>query len=102
METPQYPFRLRKETADKLNEVAKIYGASTGAAFLREMIEATIGGNQLRMMAFLQELGNKLSNQLQLELVAAQERAALRQQPVKAGRKARKATGRTKGRRHAA
>jgi hypothetical protein len=72
MPTPHYNFRLPKDQARRLEEVAKIYGTNT-SAFLREMIGAICGGTPEGPAPFLQKLGMALGQQRQLELFAASE-----------------------------
>lgn len=83
METPLFPFRLKKETQHRVREVAKIYGSPNPSAFLREMIDSLLGGNQRKTMFFLQELGSKLSDQMSLELIQAQKAAIKPRKSVK-------------------
>ena len=96
METPLYRLRLSKELQKKVVAIGKIYGAPNTSVFVRELLVAVCGGDLSAAQAFQSRLAEKLTGQMQLELVAAQERAARAQQPHQ------KRRSRVKGGRHAA
>lgn len=91
MRTPLFQFRCDLPTQRRIREVAQIFGASSPADFMRQLVRAIIGTDQNLTLEFTQRLGRRLTDQMQLELVAAQERAA---RPRKRAQKGRKGAGR--------
>lgn len=100
MPTPMFNFRLPKADADALRMVAKVYGAPNPSAFLREMVGAVISGEPKKTGDFLSKLMVKMGEQLAFEF--AQKATIHAGQQVQRALKSPKATGRMKGRRHAA
>jgi protein required for attachment to host cells len=95
-----FNFRLPKADADALRMVAKVYGAPNPSAFLREMVGAVISGEPKKTGDFLSKLMVKMGEQLAFEF--AQKATKHAGQQVQRALKSPKATGRMKGRRHAA
>lgn len=81
----QFNFLVEADQAERLREVAKVYGTNT-SAFLREMIGAICGDNPEGPGAFLQKLGTAIGRQQQLDLFA-QEAPRLRKPALKGKRR---------------
>ena len=88
MPTPMFNFRLPKADADALRMVAKVYGAPNPS------------GEPKKTGDFLSKLMVKMGEQLAFEF--AQKATIHAGQQVQRALKSPKATGRMKGRRHAA
>lgn len=100
MATPQFNFRLPTEQADSLRLMAKIYGASTPAAFLREMIGAMCSADVEKVKGFVARIVQKSGEQLTLQLNASLDAVAGAQKPAQEPRKERaRRRGRGRGRR---
>jgi hypothetical protein len=76
MATPMFNFRLPPDQAERLREVAKLYGTNT-SQFLREMIGAFTGGHASGPAYFLEKFGSAIGQakekQMQFELFAQQQ-----------------------------
>jgi predicted DNA-binding protein len=79
-----YGYRLGRESRRRLCAVAKLYGIPA-ATFVREMIEATVLGDQARTMLFLQRVQSGMTHQRQLDLFA--EARAEARKPGKVARR---------------
>jgi len=71
MTTPLYNFRLAPEKVQRLQEVARIVGASTTSEFLRDLIDAACSGEPSQMVAFQRRLVCAMGEQLSLPLASA-------------------------------
>lgn len=100
MPTPVYGLRLPQKVQDDLVEYAKIYGAPSGRAFAREILEVMTSGDMERVKAFNARLIRGVGEQLtlfmnaQADLGAAQIAGKRAQKPKK-----RPKRGKVRGRR---
>ena len=76
---PIIALRLPKAERGRLRAVAKIYGAPSTSAFVRDMLRAILSGTPEGPAPFLQRLGMALGQQQQLDLFA-QARTEARKQ----------------------
>lgn len=71
MPTPLFTFRLAKDRAERLHEVAKVYGAPSTSELLREMVGTIVSGDPKVVADFFARLQRKMGEQLQLDFNAA-------------------------------
>lgn len=72
MPTPIYAIRLSRETREALSEMARVYGSSSPAEFIRVMLTAICSGDAAKIAAFNRELFGRMGEQLTLDLLASQ------------------------------
>lgn len=81
---PIVACRLPRPTLRRLRLVAKLYGAESPSAFLRDMLTAILSEEPSGSSAFLSRLGMALGQQRQLDLFAeAQKQAEAARSPRK-------------------
>lgn len=68
--TPIFNFRLPENEANDLRRVAKLYGAPSTSAFLREMLMVFCSGEPDQARSFVGRLFSRLGEQLTLPLNA--------------------------------
>lgn len=90
MPTPHFNFRLARDKAAALHQMAKIYGAPSTSEFLREMVGAMCSGQPDQVRAFVGKLIAKAGEQLTLQLTAPMDAAVAALKPKKKGIRKRK------------
>jgi len=90
MPTPLYALRLPQKTQDDIAELAKVYGAPTGRAFAREILEVMTSGDMEKVKAFNARLVQKVGEQLTLKFNAMVDAASEPQKQAKKGQKGKK------------
>jgi hypothetical protein len=98
MPTPLYALRLPQQTQDAIVELAKIYGAPTGRAFAREILEVITSGDMERIKSFNGRLIQGMGEQLTLKLNASLDALDTGKDAGKPAKKARKPARRGKPR----
>jgi len=73
--TPVFTFRLPVDQAAALREMAKIYGAPSPSAFLRDMVGSSCSGDSEKIKAFNARLFKGMGEQLTLKLNASIDEA---------------------------
>lgn len=76
--TVPFTFRIKIEDRKALEELYRLYGSPSPGAFLSEMTNAIVSGDQRKVAQFIQRLIMKAGEQmvLQLEAQAKQAQAA--------------------------
>ena len=67
METPLFALRLPQVLQDQIKEMSKVYGSPNPRAFLRELIECVLSGDQAKATAFNVRLVERVTGQLQFK-----------------------------------
>lgn len=100
MPTPLFSFRLQREKAAALREMATLYGSRNPSEFLREMVGAMCSNDLEQVKAFNTRLFQRMGEQLTLKLNATLDATAA-PVPILAQTRAAKpkAKGKKRGRR---
>lgn len=100
--TVPFTFRMKIEDRKSLEELYKLYGSPTPGAFLCEMCNALLSGDQRKAAHFIQRMIQKSGEQLFLKLEAearakAEAKPQVEMQPRKRRSKSRRLTVRNRG-----
>lgn len=73
MPSPIFAFRLPAVKAEKVRELAKIYGSPNPSAFCRDLVDVISSGDADRLVHFHRTLQKRLNEQLVLDVQEAQK-----------------------------